>query len=394
VSTSPDIGPGSWTDPPLGRAADPRVLSSATPVSNPWVPSDPGDVGTTGAPSTAAGPGHTGVPELPVDPGGSLTDTDGGAAVAEPIPGPIAPPAPHEVVVVEEVEAAEAAPVASVPPTVPVGPTGRPVRSFPVPAPVLEHGPARVIAVCNQKGGVGKTTSTINLGAALAEYGRRVLLVDLDPQGAATVGVGVDPFELGDNTIYRLLKDLSVAPSEVLLKTDVAGLDLLPANIDLSVAEVELVTEIARERRLAEVLAPLVDDYDVVLIDCQPSLGLLTINALVAAHSVLIPTECEYYALRGVSLLMESIHKVRRAINPSLEIEGFLATMYDGRTLHSREVLALLVASFPDDVLETVISRTVRFPESTVSGRPITSYASASSGAEAYRQLAREVLSR
>ncbi len=271
--------------------------------------------------------------------------------------------------------------------------TGRPKIDFPEPPPVTSHGPARVIALCNQKGGVGKTTSTINLGAALAETGRRVLLIDFDPQGALSVGLGVNPHEL-DLTVYNLLMARDVSIDEVLLKTGVPGLDLLPGNIDLSAAEVQLVSEVAREQTLARVLAPVLGDYDIVLIDCQPSLGLLTVNALAAADGVLIPLECEYFALRGVALLMDTIHRVQERINPGLEVEGILATMYDARTLHGREVLARVVDAFGDKVFRTVIARTVRFPETTVAGEPITTYASSSAGAAAYRQLAREVLAR
>jgi chromosome partitioning protein len=274
-----------------------------------------------------------------------------------------------------------------------LGPTGRPRVEFPEPAPLIEHGPARVLALCNQKGGVGKTTTTINLGAALAEAGRRVLLVDLDPQGALSVGLGVNPLHL-DRTVYNLLMEPGVQARDVMLKTGVAGMDLLPSNIDLSAAEVQLVNEVAREQALQRVLAPVLEDYDIVLIDCQPSLGLLTINALTAASGVVIPLECEYLALRGVALLLQTIEKIRERLNPQLEIEGLLATMYDSRTLHGREVLARVVDAFGERVFHTVINRTVRFPETTVAGEPITSYASSSTGATAYRELARELLAR
>ncbi|WP_243761817.1 ParA family protein [Streptomyces sp. YIM 98790] len=274
-----------------------------------------------------------------------------------------------------------------------IGPTGRPMPYFPIPGPVTERGPATIIAMCNQKGGVGKTTSTINLGAALAEYGRRVLLVDFDPQGALSVGLGVNPMEL-DNTVYNLVMESGMAPDEVLLKTAIPGMDLLPSNIDLSAAEVQLVSEVARESALQRALAPLINDYDFVVIDCQPSLGLLTVNALTAAHKVIVPLECEFFALRGVALLTETIEKVQERLNPNLSLDGILATMYDSRTVHSREVLARVVEAFPDNVYHTVIGRTVRFPETTVAGEPITTYASNSVGAAAYRQLAREVLAR
>src|SRR5690242_1684091 len=265
--------------------------------------------------------------------------------------------------------------------------------AFADPAPLNGHGPARVIAMVNQKGGVGKTTTTINLGAALAECGLKVLLVDFDPQGALSVGLGINPLQL-DLTVYNLLMDRSVTAEDVLLKTGVDGMDLLPSNIDLSAAEVQLVTEVAREQVLGRVIKPLLPEYDVCLIDCQPSLGLLTINALTCAHGVMVPLECEFFALRGVALLMDTISKVQERLNEDLEIEGLLATMYDARTLHGREVLARVVEAFGDKVFHTVINRTIRFPETTVAGEPITSYAASSSGAKAYRDLAREVLAR
>ena len=272
-----------------------------------------------------------------------------------------------------------------------LGPTGRPRKPLAMPEPLYQHGPARIVALCNQKGGVGKTTTTINLGAALAEHGRRVLLVDFDPQGALSVGLGVNPGHL-DRTVYDLLMNPGMQVDEILLKTEIAGMDLLPSNIDLSAAEVQLVNEVAREQTLARALDTVAPDYDVILIDCQPSLGLLTVNALTAAHSVIIPLECEYFALRGVALLMQTIDKVKQRLNPHLEVEGVLATMYDGRTLHSREVLARVVEVFGDAVFHTVINRTVRFPETTVAGKPITAYAPSSPGARAYRELALEVL--
>ena len=274
-----------------------------------------------------------------------------------------------------------------------LGPTGRPYSAFPDPEPLLEHGPARIIAVCNQKGGVGKTTTTINLGAALAEQGRRVLLVDFDPQGALSVGLGIQPHDI-DSTVYNLLMERDVTAHDVLYKTSVDGMDLLPSNIDLSGAEVQLVHEVGREYVLGGVLQPLMADYDMVMIDCQPSLGLLTINALACADSVVIPLECEYFAMRGVALLMETIDKVSRRLNPKLTIDGLLATMYDSRTLHTREVLASMVNGFGDRVFHTVINRTVRFPDATVAGEPITRFDSGSTGAYSYRELAKEVLER
>ena len=267
--------------------------------------------------------------------------------------------------------------------------TGRPRPDLGRPGPHV--GPPTVIAMCNQKGGVGKTTTTINLGAALAEYGRSVLLVDFDPQGALGAGLGVHPHNL-ERTVYdAMFGDLSTR--DVIRPTGIAGMDLLPSNIDLSGAELLLVNEVGREQALARALRPVVGEYDVILIDCQPSLGLLTVNALTAAQRVIIPLECEFFALRGVALLRETIGKVRERINPDLAILGILPTMFD-RTVHAREVLGRVVDAFGDDVFHTVITRTVKFPETSVAGRPITQYAPDSVAAKAHRELAREVLAK
>ena len=274
-----------------------------------------------------------------------------------------------------------------------LGPTGRPVTLFPEPAVLDSHGPARIIAMVNQKGGVGKTTSTINLGAALAEAGRRVLLVDFDPQGALSAGLGTNPHEL-DVTVYNVLMDRKVDIRDAIHATAFDNVDLLPANIDLSAAEVQLVNEVAREQVLDRALRKVSDDYDVILIDCQPSLGLLTVNALTAAHGVIIPLICEFFALRAVALLVETIEKVQDRLNPRLQVDGVLATMYDARTLHSREVIARLVEAFGEKVFETVINRTSKFADATVAAEPITTYAGNHPGADAYRRLAKELIAR
>jgi chromosome partitioning protein len=274
-----------------------------------------------------------------------------------------------------------------------IGPTGRPWPNLPEPPALTTHGPALVIAMCNQKGGVGKTTTTINLGAALAELGRRVLLVDFDPQGSLSVGLGVNPHTL-EHSIYNLLLSRDTQIDDVIGRTGVNNLDILPSNIDLSAAEVQLVSEVAREQTLLRVLESVKPRYDVILIDCAPSLGLLTINALTAADKVIMPLETEFFALRGVALLTDTIAKVTDRLNPRLEILGILGTMYDPRTLHNREVLERVVQAFGERVFHTVIRRTVKFPETTVAGEPITTYASTSPGATAYRSLAREVLAR
>ncbi|MGP9725462.1 ParA family protein [Corynebacterium sp. AOP40-9SA-29] len=274
-----------------------------------------------------------------------------------------------------------------------VGLTGRPLREIPRPAALDRHGPATVIAMCNQKGGVGKTTSTINMGAALASYGRRVLLVDLDPQGALSAGLGIDHEEL-DVTIYNLLVDNTATIHEALHSSPVEGLDVVPANIDLSAAEIQLVNEVGREQALARALHPVMNDYDYVIVDCQPSLGLLTVNALSCADSVIIPMECEYFSLRGLALLTDTVEKVRDRLNFRLEVTGILVTMFDRRTNHSREVMERVVEVFGDKVFDTVITRTVRFPETSVAGEPITSWAPSSDGAHQYLDLAAEVVER
>ena len=252
---------------------------------------------------------------------------------------------------------------------------------------------ARIIALANQKGGVGKTTTAVNLGTGLAERGQRVLLVDFDPQGACALGLGIEPGDL-ELSVYNALLDRNVSPEDTILATKVENLDLMPSNIDLSAAEIQLVTEVAREQALARILTPLRDKYDFILIDCQPSLGLLTINALAAADGVIIPLECEYYALRGMALLLDSIERVQERINPALVVDGILATMFDSRTLHAREVHQRVQSAFGDQLFSTVISKTIRFAEAPVAGEPILTYAPSSTGAVAYRKLAEEVMSR
>ena len=274
-----------------------------------------------------------------------------------------------------------------------LGPTGRPIREIPTPQPKTSHGPAVVISMCNQKGGVGKTTSSINLGAALAETGRRVLLVDLDPQGALSAGLGIQSYEL-DTTIYNLLVDTSVSVDEVIVHTHTENLDVIPANIDLSAAEIQLVSEVGREQALYRAIYPVMDRYDYILVDCQPSLGLLTVNALACSDGVIIPMECEFFSMRGLALLTDTMDKVRARLNPRLSLTGILVTLYDGRTLHARDVMSRLMEAFGDTVFETVITRTVRFPETSVAGEPIITWASSSPGAQQYRQFAAEVIER
>lgn len=252
---------------------------------------------------------------------------------------------------------------------------------------------AKIIALANQKGGVGKTTTTINLGAALVELGSSVLLVDMDPQGSLGVGLGVEANAF-DTTVYNLLLQDGASVDEAIVPTATPGLDLLPANIDLAAAEILLVQEVAREHALQRVLERVRDRYDFILIDCPPSLGLLTINGLSASDGVIVPLECEYFALRGMSLLMQTLERVRERLNPGLRLEGVIATMYDGRTIHGRDVFGRVKEAFGDVVFETTIGKTIRFAEAPVAGESILTYAPSSAGAKAYRALGREVLER
>lgn len=268
-----------------------------------------------------------------------------------------------------------------------------PVTEFDVPQPLSETGPARIIAMCNQKGGVGKTTTSVNLAAAFAEYGRKVLLVDFDPQGAASANLRVNSNDF-DSTVYDLLLGSKIQTKDVIVSTAVEGLYVLPANIDLSAAEVQLVGEVARESALARALRPIVDDYDVIIIDCQPSLGLLTVNALVAAHGVVIPLACEFFAMRGVALLVDTIGKVQDRLNPRLALDAIVPTMFDARTLHAQEVVSRVREAFGDRVTETMIGRTIKFPDATVAAEPILTFAPTHIGSEQYRQLARELIAR
>jgi len=252
----------------------------------------------------------------------------------------------------------------------------------------------RVLAIANQKGGVGKTTTAVNLAGALAEQGQRVLAIDLDPQGHLTINMGVrrpDELEL---SVYNLLTDQQVAAADVRLHTDEIGVDFLPANIELSGAELALVTEFGRESVLKEKLEPILDDYDYVVIDCPPSLGLLCINALVAATEVIIPLQCEYFGMKGMQQLQRTIDRVRAKLNPGLTIAGILPTIYKPRTLHSQEVLELVRENYGEQVFDVRVDSSIRFAECPLAGQSILQYADSSAGARSYRALAAAVLER
>ena len=245
------------------------------------------------------------------------------------------------------------------------------------------------------KGGVGKTTTTISLGAALAELGRRVLLVDFDPQGGLSLGLGVNAHRLPlENTVYYALLAPDANIDEIVLKSSVANLDFLPANKDLVGIEMKLSSDISGHLYLKKALAPLRNEYDVILIDCQPTMGRLAINALVASDEIIVPMQCENFAMHGFIELSENIGKVREVYNPDLNLIGIIATMFDKKTLHNREVISRIIEGHPGMVFDTLISKSIRFSEATVAGEPITAYATSSAGAQSYRRLARELIAR
>lgn len=248
----------------------------------------------------------------------------------------------------------------------------------------------RVIAIANQKGGVAKTTTAVNLGACLAQLGKRVLLIDNDPQGNASSGLGVNRMET-ERCIYDVLIN-GMPLDSIIISTELDNLDLVPATIQLAGAEIELVAAISREGKLKKAIEPVIDDYDYILLDCPPSLGLLTLNALTAAHSVLIPIQCEYYALEGLSQLMNTIQLVQKHLNSNLAIEGVLCTMFDARTNLSIQVVEEVKTHFKDKVMRTIIPRNVRLSEAPSHGKPIITYDPRSKGAQVYMDLAKEVI--
>ncbi|HYN54295.1 MAG TPA: AAA family ATPase [Methylotenera sp.] len=250
----------------------------------------------------------------------------------------------------------------------------------------------KILAITNQKGGVGKTTTCVNLAASLASLGRRVLLIDLDPQGNASTGSGIDKAHLKLSIYHVLIGEKSL--KEVIVTSEKGGFDIAPANRELAGAEVELVNELARETRLKVAIAKLNDAYDVVLLDCPPALNLVTVNALTAASAVMIPMQCEYYALEGLSDLVNTIKKVRAHLNPTLEIEGLLRTLFDTRNMLAQQVSAQLISHFGDKVYKTVIPRNIRLAEAPSYGVPVLSYDRSSKGSVAYLELAQEIIDR
>lgn len=249
---------------------------------------------------------------------------------------------------------------------------------------------AKIIAITNQKGGVGKTTTSVNLAAAFAATKRKVLLIDLDPQGNAAMGCGVNKDELEYSSCELLLEEVPV--TEIILKNKTLGFDLIPGNADLTAAEVQLMTAQHRERRLADALLPVKENYDYILIDCPPSLNMLTLNAMVAANSVLIPMQCEYYSLEGLSSLMSTLRNIRDTVNPGLVLEGILRTMVDNRSRLGKDVSDQLIEYFGDKVFRTTIPRNIRLAEAPSHGVPVMTYDKASRGAVAYIALAGEMI--
>ena len=365
------LGPSSIRDEPL-----PNPMTESSQVA----PADASPVISTPAPASSVTPAST-AESSPSEPSGLPAQApvvpapSGEAVFTDPAT------APSSTASAADEGVSSATPVETsdpVPSSAPAGVASDVVRPLP-----------RVIAVANQKGGVGKTTTTVNLGASLAELDYRVLVVDLDPQGNATTGLGINPRTL-EYTMYDILLN-DVPLDECIEPTEVKGLFVAPASLDLAGAEVELVSTLSRESRLQRALADVIDDYDYVLIDCPPSLGLLTVNALAAATEVLVPIQCEYYALEGLGQLTRNVDLIQRNLNPDLEISAIVLVMYDARTRLGEQVATEVRAHFGSKVCRNVIPRNVRLSEAPSFGKPINTFDPSSRGAVAYRELAREV---
>ncbi len=355
---------------PAGDPVD-DITADAVPATNPhdaFAPSGGGpQPETTGLAATSHAPAES-IGTASLDP-----------VTPASVPGPPEPPVGETALAASSEVAGPQSPPASTPDEAEVEEEAPP-RLRPLP---------RIIAIANQKGGVGKTTTTVNLGASLAEQDRRVLVVDLDPQGNATTGLGINSRTL-DSSIYDVLLN-DVALEDCITPTSVLNLFVAPASLDLAGAEIELVSVMSRESRLRRALDEVKDDYDYILIDCPPSLGLLTVNALAAASEVLVPVQCEYYALEGLGQLLRNVDLVQRNLNPRLELSLIVLVMYDGRTRLGEQVAAEVREHFGLRVCRNVIPRNIRLSEAPSFGQPITTYDSSSSGAVAYRELAREV---
>ncbi|MDD4877365.1 MAG: AAA family ATPase [Dehalococcoidales bacterium] len=250
----------------------------------------------------------------------------------------------------------------------------------------------KIISIANQKGGVGKTTTTINLGVALAERGKQVLLIDLDPQSNMTIGLGIDVDNIGNKNMYSALLDENVHLHKILQKTAIPGLLVAPSSIDLSAAELQLFQTETREQTLKELISPHKKRFDYIMIDCPPSLGFLTLNALAASDGLIVPLQCAYWAMRGMKQLMDTLERVKASgINPDIELTGVLLTMYNSRTIHSNQVLERAREAFGDKVFKTIIKETVRFDYATVAGESVLTHAKSSEAADWYRSVAKEV---
>ena len=392
------------------RRGEPEVAEPAAPQPPPSLEDEavddtggapPASLAETESPGEAASAVEAPSAEVPVEPDRGI-DAESGVEGGEPgEPPAVEAPESEESTVVESsapvpgipVEAGGEEPLPPVEASTSDAPPGPVLETTKLPAPpgggVRPMELPRVLAVANQKGGVGKTTTTVNLGAALAELGFRVLVLDLDPQGNATTGLGLNPRDVEGSVYDVLLADVTLA--DIIEPTSLKNLFVAPATIDLAGAEIELVPVMSRELRLRKAIDEIRDDYDIVMIDCPPSLGLLTVNGLAASDDVIVPIQCEYYALEGLGQLLRNVGLVQANLNPGLDVRGIILTMYDARTKLADQVVSEVRAYFGEKVYETVVPRTVRLSEAPSFGQPIIVFDPTSRGAKAYRDLAKEV---